>query len=189
MQRLCGQLGLAKGDLGRGPSMQSKLLQPAVALLLQSHHFTCHALQQEMDEVTHLWRASSGTILQNLQRHGILELTNASRGFLQKFSMQSKLSVQVGPLIIYSLQVIFEDFQFGSFHSCVAAELCLQNWTLQRPEILSNQAFSGLVVDCGFSFSHALPIFDGRLVLDGVQRVDLGGKALTNYMKELVSFR
>ena len=94
-----------------------------------------------------------------------------------------------GPLIIYSLQVIFEDFQFGSFHSCVAAELCLQNWTLQRPEILSNQAFSGLVVDCGFSFSHALPIFDGRLVLDGVQRVDLGGKALTNYMKELVSFR
>ena len=47
----------------------------------------------------------------------------------------------------------------------------------------------GLVVDAGFSFTHALPIFDGQLLEDGVRRINLGGKALTNYFKELVSYR
>ena len=45
------------------------------------------------------------------------------------------------------------------------------------------------VVDAGFSFTHALPLFDGQVLLDGVRRINLGGKALTNYFKELVSYR
>lgn len=45
------------------------------------------------------------------------------------------------------------------------------------------------MVDAGFSFTHAVPVFDWRVVWEGVRRVDLGGKALTNYMKELVSYR
>jgi Actin len=45
------------------------------------------------------------------------------------------------------------------------------------------------VVDAGFSFTHALPLFEGQLLLDGVRRINLGGKALTNYFKELVSYR
>lgn len=47
----------------------------------------------------------------------------------------------------------------------------------------------GLVVDAGFSFTHALPIFDGHLLETGVRRINLGGKLLTNYFKELVSYR
>eukprot|EP00884_Botryococcus_braunii_P010265 jgi/Botrbrau1/1923/Bobra.0005s0028.1 len=33
------------------------------------------------------------------------------------------------------------------------------------------------------------PIFNGLLLPDGVRRINLGGKALTNYFKELVSYR
>lgn len=47
----------------------------------------------------------------------------------------------------------------------------------------------GLVVDAGFSFTHALPIFDGQLLEPAIRRINLGGKALTNYFKELVSYR
>ena len=47
----------------------------------------------------------------------------------------------------------------------------------------------GLVVDAGFSFTHALPIFDGQLLESGIKRINLGGKALTNYFKELISYR
>lgn len=44
-------------------------------------------------------------------------------------------------------------------------------------------------MDAGFSFTHAVPVFDWRVLAAGVRRIDLGGKALTNYMKELVSYR
>lgn len=47
----------------------------------------------------------------------------------------------------------------------------------------------GVVVDVGFSFAHCTPVFDGRVVRGAVRRVNLGGKALTNYLKELVSYR
>ena len=87
------------------------------------------------------------------------------------------------------MQVIFEDFQFQSCYTAVPAELAVHHWAATRPDILSNQASTGLVVDCGFSFCHVLPVFDGQIVLDAVQRVNVGGKALTNYMKELASFR
>lgn len=34
-----------------------------------------------------------------------------------------------------------------------------------------------------------VPVFDWRVLPGCVRRVDLGGKALTNFMKELVSYR
>ena len=51
------------------------------------------------------------------------------------------------------------------------------------------KARSGVVIDAGFSFTHVSPVFDGDVLDAGVRRIDLGGKALTNYLKELVSFR
>lgn len=45
------------------------------------------------------------------------------------------------------------------------------------------------MVDCGFSFTHAAPVFQNFTINYGVKRMDLGGKALTNYLKELVSYR
>ena len=44
-------------------------------------------------------------------------------------------------------------------------------------------------MDCGFSFAHATAIVSGREMARGIRRLNLGGKALTNYLKELVSFR
>jgi actin-related protein 6 len=51
------------------------------------------------------------------------------------------------------------------------------------------QALAGIVVDAGFSFTHTVPFFGGAVLLGGVRRLALGGKHLTNYLKELVSFR
>lgn len=52
-----------------------------------------------------------------------------------------------------------------------------------------SKAQCSLVVDCGFSFTHAAPVFQNFTLNYGVKRMDLGGKALTNYLKELVSYR
>lgn len=47
----------------------------------------------------------------------------------------------------------------------------------------------GIVVDVGFSATHVVPCFDGRVLNYATKRVDVGGRALTHYLKELVSFR
>lgn len=45
------------------------------------------------------------------------------------------------------------------------------------------------VVDSGFSFSHAVPFINSICRKDAIRRVNIGGKLLTNYLKELVSYR
>ena len=85
--------------------------------------------------------------------------------------------------------MVFEDFGFVSLLATPAAPLALRAWAAEHPGSAANQAGAGLVIDAGFSFMHAAPLFDGELVPDAVRRVNLGGKALTNFLKELVSFR
>ncbi len=46
-----------------------------------------------------------------------------------------------------------------------------------------------MVVDCGYSFTHCVPFFDNHAINYGIKRVNVAGKVLTNYLKELVSFR
>ena len=46
-----------------------------------------------------------------------------------------------------------------------------------------------VVVDSGFSFSHIVPICNHRAIAEGIVRVDVGGKVLTNHMKEVISYR
>ena len=53
----------------------------------------------------------------------------------------------------------------------------------------ARRASCGVVVDAGFSFSHAVPFVDGKMALAGVRRLNFGGKAMTNLLKEVVSYR
>jgi actin-related protein 6 len=47
----------------------------------------------------------------------------------------------------------------------------------------------GVVVDSGYSFTHILPVYEGKTIVSAVKRINAGGKLLTNYLKELVSYR
>ena len=46
-----------------------------------------------------------------------------------------------------------------------------------------------LVIDSGYSHSTVTPLFNGRPIQQAVRRLDVGGKFLTNYLKELISIR
>ena len=87
------------------------------------------------------------------------------------------------------LQIVFEDFGFQSYLPMPSAELSMRAFAIQQPDIPANTALCGLVIDCGFSATHIVPIFDGNVLLSGVKRINVGGKVLTNYLKELVSYR
>lgn len=46
-----------------------------------------------------------------------------------------------------------------------------------------------LVVDSGYSHTTVTPVYNGRPLQRGIRRLDIGGKFLTNYLKDLVSIR
>ncbi|BDA44347.1 Actin-related protein 6 [Coccomyxa sp. Obi] len=88
-----------------------------------------------------------------------------------------------------TLQMVFEEYGFSSFASLPAQPLSLRAWAAERPDLPAAAAGVGVVVDAGFSFTHAVPLCDGRVLWPSVRRINLGGKPLTNYLKELVSYR
>lgn len=46
-----------------------------------------------------------------------------------------------------------------------------------------------LVIDSGYSFTHIIPIINGKIFKPAVKRIDVGGKLLTNYLKDTISYR
>uniref|UniRef100_A0A1I8AQ45 Actin-related protein 6 n=1 Tax=Steinernema glaseri TaxID=37863 RepID=A0A1I8AQ45_9BILA len=49
--------------------------------------------------------------------------------------------------------------------------------------------FCSLVVDSGYSFTHVVPVLNGSILQSGVKRINVGGKQLTNQLKEWISYR
>lgn len=88
-----------------------------------------------------------------------------------------------------AVRMALDELGFASVYLSTPAPLSLRAHAARLPGLAANVAGCGLVVDAGFSFTHAVPVFDWRVLPAGVRRIDLGGKALTNFMKELVSYR
>ncbi|KAF9026471.1 actin-related protein Arp6 [Hymenopellis radicata] len=80
-------------------------------------------------------------------------------------------------------QFVFEEYEFKSYYRCTPASL-VPHARLPPPECL-------LLIDSGFSFTHVVPSYATHWLFDGAayDRLDIGGKLLTNHLKELVSFR
>ena len=92
--------------------------------------------------------------------------------YLEIFYVSRQADVKVGP----SLNA-YHDIQtlFGA--------------TPREPNIQALPAECLLVIDSGFSHSTVTPLFKGRPIQQAIRRLDIGGKVLTNYLKELVSIR
>lgn len=67
-----------------------------------------------------------------------------------------------------------------------AADLAFEHYVasrdLQRP-------LCAIVIDMGFSFTHIIPFVKGERVKAAIRRIDVGGKVLTNHLKEIISYR
>ncbi|CAM6110684.1 unnamed protein product [Calypogeia fissa] len=86
-------------------------------------------------------------------------------------------------------EIVFEELGFQSLYVGNAPALTHIYEARRAPESLLATSDCSLVVDSGFFFTHAAPVFDGFVINHAVKRLNLGGKALTNFMKELVSYR
>lgn len=84
-------------------------------------------------------------------------------------------------------QFVFEEYEFLSYHRCTPAAMIPYGQLfavegLQPPEC-------SLIVDSGFSFTHVVPIINNQIQWHAVKRLDVGGKLLTNQLKEVISYR
>ncbi|XP_024080551.1 actin-related protein 6 isoform X2 [Cimex lectularius] len=81
-------------------------------------------------------------------------------------------------------EIFFEEFECQSFLRKPAGDLVEYHYRQLSPTI---QAC--LVVDLGYSFSHVAPYIKGKALKSAIRRIDVGGKILTNHLKEIISYR
>ncbi|XP_055947312.1 actin-related protein 6-like isoform X2 [Argiope bruennichi] len=91
------------------------------------------------------------------------------------FSFQSMQEAMV--------EVAFEDYKFHSMYAANPATL-----SAYKSQKTTNEMCC-LVVDSGFSFTHIVPCIKGKRLKNSTRRIDVGGKVLTNHLKEITSYR
>ncbi|KAI9887935.1 MAG: Actin- protein 6 [Watsoniomyces obsoletus] len=97
-------------------------------------------------------------------------------------------------------QMIFEEFEFASYYRCIGPTLNAYNDiqplfeknsgprpTFEEGVIIPPDAM--IVIDSGYSHTTITPLIQGRPIQNAIRRLDIGGKLLTNRLKELVSMR
>ncbi|KAM6434374.1 actin-related protein T2-like [Liasis olivaceus] len=73
-------------------------------------------------------------------------------------------------------QLMFEYFKVPAFYLSIQAILSLY----------ASARYTGIVMDCGFGVSHAVPVYEGYCLPHAVCRLDLGGRDITQFLRELL---
>ncbi|KAI6657381.1 Actin-related protein 6 [Oopsacas minuta] len=81
-------------------------------------------------------------------------------------------------------EILFEEYGFRNVTRATSANLSAFHFHTEHPE-----SPSCMVIDSGFSFTHILPFCGLIPVTNGFIRIDVGGKFLTNQLKDLISYR
>ncbi|XP_072036241.1 actin-related protein 6-like [Amphiura filiformis] len=81
-------------------------------------------------------------------------------------------------------EILFEEYQFKAIHRTNACSLSAFKKHQETPDELGC-----MVVDSGYSFTHIVPYHKTKKVKNGVRRINIGGKVLTNHLKEVISYR
>jgi len=81
-------------------------------------------------------------------------------------------------------EIFFEEYECHSLLRINAASLSCYNYKVENPT-----AKCCIVVDSGYSFTHIIPYVNNIKVKEGIRRIDVGGKLLTNHLKEIISYR
>ncbi len=74
------------------------------------------------------------------------------------------------------IEIMFEKFQVSSFY------LALQ----QVLSLYSTGKTTGVVLNSGYGTTSAVPIFEGFALSHAIQKINLGGKQLTDYLVTLM---
>ena len=86
-------------------------------------------------------------------------------------------------------EMIFEHFGFHSYCTRPAPALAAVAMAEQMGAIDDQPRPATLVVDAGYSATHVMPVFGATPINFATRRINVGGKLLTNHLKQVVSYR
>ena len=86
-------------------------------------------------------------------------------------------------------EVAFEYYGFARYARTTTSWLAATHYAEEQPKSIFAGSACRLVVDSGFSSTTVVPVFDDFCVQAAVKRVSVGGKAVTNLLKEMLTFR
>ncbi|XP_078090836.1 actin-related protein 6 isoform X1 [Mustelus asterias] len=81
-------------------------------------------------------------------------------------------------------EILFEEYQFQAVYRTNAGTLSAHKYFEEN-----NSELCCLVVDSGYSFTHIVPHCKGKKMNEGICRINVGGKLLSNHLKEIISYR
>ena len=85
-------------------------------------------------------------------------------------------------------EMVFEDFGFDAFFKTSGQSML---WEFAK-DYFQEEGIDDewqLILDSGFSFTYAVPIFGGMPIKHACTRIDIGGKLLTNLLNEIISYK
>ncbi|ODV94422.1 hypothetical protein PACTADRAFT_51258 [Pachysolen tannophilus NRRL Y-2460] len=92
-------------------------------------------------------------------------------------------------------QIVFEEYNFNSYYRTPVASLI--PWNIKSNRLLLNDDGPidkpyddfQLIVDSGFNCTWVIPVIYGVVYWKGVKKLAIGGRLLSGYLRELISFR
>jgi actin-related protein 6 len=85
------------------------------------------------------------------------------------------------------LEVVFEDLEFDALSLVTPHSMARLAALSEMPRAETQHC--ELVVDSGYSFTYAVPFFQGLPLKHAATRIDVGGKMLTNLLMETLSHK
>ncbi|XP_034935452.1 actin-related protein 6 isoform X2 [Chelonus insularis] len=89
-----------------------------------------------------------------------------------------------GPIQETMTEIFFEEYECQSLLLINSPTLSYMNYKNTHSECKTC-----IIVDSGYSFTYIVPYVNGVKFKDGIRRIDVGGKLLTNHLKEIISYR
>lgn len=83
-------------------------------------------------------------------------------------------------------EIFFEEYECETLLRTTAADLTYEHFVADKQ---LTSPLCCIVVDMGYSFTHIIPFVKGERVKQAIRRIDIGGKVLTNHLKEIISYR
>lgn len=123
------------------------------------------------------------------------------------FSECCRVSFAENPLIIthpqfnfHSIQeamaeIFFEEYEFEKLLGTTASDLSSFKYyadatnEIEDDDSKAVKPLCCIVVDIGYSFTHVVPFIKDKKFKPGIRRIDVGGKLMTNHLKEIISYR
>lgn len=83
-------------------------------------------------------------------------------------------------------EIFFEEYEVNSMFRLNPSDLVALKYLADKKMQIDSTC---LVVDTGYSFTHIIPYIKGKKFLNGIRRLNVGGKLLTNHLKDIISYR